>query len=444
MQVAQETHSVNRGRLGFGLYIVFLVSFLLHLPARLTLLGAIRFDFLLMAVISIIVLMGGGATLVRERGGATGKILALLILYIFLSLPFVTWPGSVIHTNLAVFLKAVVFFYFTIALVDSETRLRIFLIVYITCQLFRVFEPLYLHVTQGYWGSGTFMGNAGVMDRLAGSPYDIINPNGLAFVIVSTLPFLHYLASSASLKVRGLYCAILPPLLYALVLTASRSGAVGLLVVAAAVFMKSSHKVLYALIFGVAIIVAVSLLNPLQKDRYLSLVRTDVPGASTTLGRIRGVEKDLTVAMERPFFGHGLGTSKEANFNVRGADQVSHNLYTEILQELGLFGLAIFLSYIVSIFLNFRRVLKATTMLQPSSRFVLNVAHGMQVWLWLNIVFSFASYGLSGDAWYLFGGLSVVLLRLASLAHQPAADGSVALAVPPAPSEKSSQHSASG
>jgi hypothetical protein len=38
----------------------------------------------------------------------------------------------------------------------------------------------------------------------------------------------------------------------------------------------------------------------------------------------------------------------------------------------------------------------------------------MQVWLAMNIVFSFASYGLSSYEWYLFGGLSVVLQQLAS------------------------------
>ncbi len=31
----------------------------------------------------------------------------------------------------------------------------------------------------------------------------------------------------------------------------------------------------------------------------------------------------------------------------------------------------------------------------------------------MNVVFSFASYGLSSYEWYLFGGLSVVLQRLA-------------------------------
>jgi putative inorganic carbon (HCO3(-)) transporter len=416
LQVTEGRQYTPEKRLGFALYLVFIASFLLHLPARIHVLGAIRFDLLLMAVISILVFMEGGVALLRERGGTTGKILAILILYILFSLPFVTWPGSVIHTNLPEFLKAVVFFFFTVLLVNSEARLRTFLVVFVACQVFRVLEPLYDHLTVGYWGSATNMGSGEFMARLAGSRYDTINPNGLAYVIVSTIPFLHYLASSASWKVRFLYWTILPVLLYALVLTASRSGFVALLVIAVAIFIKSSSKPLYAVIFIVGILVAASVLTPIQKDRYLSLIRTDVAGASTVEGRIEGVKRDFAVAMRRPFFGHGLGTSREANFNERGANQLSHNLYTEVLQELGLFGFVIFLCYIVSIFRNFRRVLQTAGARLPADSFLLNVTHAMEVWLWMNVIFSFASYGLSGEPWYLFGGLSAVLLRVAAAA----------------------------
>jgi hypothetical protein len=45
--------------------------------------------------------------------------------------------------------------------------------------------------------------------------------------------------------------------------------------------------------------------------------------------------------------------------------------------------------------------------------FVPRLIDAMQVWLIMNLVFSFASYGLSSYEWYLFGGLSVVLQRLA-------------------------------
>src|SRR5690606_27442589 len=81
----------------------------------------------------------------------------LLILYIFISLPLVEWPGSVIRNNLSQFVKAVVFFFFAALLIDSNRRLKLFLVVFLGCQVIRVFEPLFLNVTQGYWGSKTHL-----------------------------------------------------------------------------------------------------------------------------------------------------------------------------------------------------------------------------------------------------------------------------------------------
>jgi hypothetical protein len=51
----------------------------------------------------------------------------------------------------------------------------------------------------------------------------------------------------------------------------------------------------------------------------------------------------------------------------------------------------------------------------------------MQVWLVMNLVESFASYGLSSYEWYLFAGLSIVMQRIRSQQNSdvaPAAAGS--------------------
>src|SRR5690554_4177257 len=136
----------------FGLFIYFLIDFFLHLSARVPGYGLIRPTLLLVLVIS--------ASLVLQRERFTGWVrdpivssMFVLIVYLVISLPLVEWPGSVVKNNMADFVKAIVFFYFTVLLVDSDRRLKIFLVVFIGCQVFRVLEPLYLHLTEGYWGS---------------------------------------------------------------------------------------------------------------------------------------------------------------------------------------------------------------------------------------------------------------------------------------------------
>jgi O-antigen ligase len=143
----------------------------------------------------------------------------------------------------------------------------------------------------------------------------------------------------------------------------------------------------------------------------LSIFGEGEKNRATMEGRLEGVKQDFDVMLRRPIFGHGLGTSPEANAHFRGISQISHNLYTEVGQELGLAGLVIFILFAGSITVNFIRASKLYS-LQEKVLFSRRVIDAMQVWLLMNIILSFASYGLSSYEWYLFGGLSVVVRRL--------------------------------
>src|SRR5690242_12691831 len=178
------------GNVGLNLYLLFVVSWFLHLPARLPMLGAIRFDLLLVLVLTVLA--------VRCRPGdgevktSTDTVLKILLAYAILTIPFVQWPGTVIKIGLPDLIKAVVFYYFTIAFIKTERDLKRFIFVFLACQCVRVMEPLYLHVTEGYWGAAASMsGGSEFLDRLSGSPYDTVGPNGLAFIVGTVVPFLY-------------------------------------------------------------------------------------------------------------------------------------------------------------------------------------------------------------------------------------------------------------
>jgi hypothetical protein len=101
----------------------------------------------------------------------------------------------------------------------------------------------------------------------------------------------------------------------------------------------------------------------------------------------------------------------EANANYRGGAQRAHNLYTETAQELGFIGLMLLLALIKSIIVNFQTARVTLRGIPDADPFLVSVVDSMQVWLLMNLIFSFASYGLSSYEWYLFAGLSVVVLR---------------------------------
>ncbi len=403
----------------FALYLLFMCSWFLHLPARVPALGAVRIDLVLVCVIMLLVAISPSEAAPTSEQERTRKVLTILAVYAVLTVPLVEWPGSVLRNGLPQFLKAMVFFAFTVALITTPKKLRWLLIVFLACQTFRVLEPLYLNITTGYWGETASMADWESLDRLSGAPYDVVNPNGLAFIVVTIIPFLHYL-TAGRVAGRLLYIGLLPALLYTLILTGSRSGMVGLGAIACLMWLKSKHKIVLTAAMAILVMAALPRMSADMADRYLSIFSSNTKNAATAEGRFEGMERDFHVAMRRPFFGHGLGTSREVNANFGTRDQPSHNIYTEILEELGFFGLGIFLWFIASLLLSLRdaaRILRAKRDALPALH---ALTPALQVWIGMNILFSFASYGLSGYEWYFTAGLAAIVVRLASPVAVPA------------------------
>lgn len=394
---------------GFSLYLFFVTSWFLHLGSRIPVLGLIRFDLILVAVLAFLALFGTARR--QHLMTDTDKWIRVLIVYSILTIPFVEWPGSVIRFGIEALIKGAVFYYFTIAFVDSESRLRKFVAVFIGCQLFRVMEPLYLNLTEGYWGDIASMANWEYLNRLSGAPSDIVNPNGLAFIICTVLPFLYFGASLSWIK-RLIFLVFAPLCVYALMLTGSRTGFVGLVIITLGILMRAKQRLVLAVACVLIAVIGFPLLSPDMQDRYLSIVGAGAKNEGTAEGRIAGVMTNFEVALRRPFFGHGLGTSREANANFGDSDKPAHNLYAEAALELGFIGMAIVIFLIVSIFSGFQ-ISKRACASQDAGSYLSRTVDAMQVWLLLNIVFSFASYGVTSYEWYLLGGLAVVLQRLA-------------------------------
>lgn len=401
----------------FYLFCAFLISYFMRLTARSAVLGAIHFDLILAVLTGIAIFLSAQ----QRRRGPPAKLdpvarrLWILVAYVVVTLPFVEWPGSTVH-NLEGYAKSLCFFFFVLATVDTTRKLRTLIIVYVATQVWRVLEPLGMHLKSGYWGSFTSLGNWEYMERLAGSPYDIINPNGLAFVIIMTLPLLHLILKPDTALRRALLLGLVGAMCYALVLSASRSGFLGLLFLGVLLVWRSKHRAAYLTAGALVLIVSTALMTNLQRERYVSIFSHSAKGGQTAEDRINGVIADFKVSLRHPFFGHGLGTSREANAHYRGEDLPSHNLYLEVAEELGYVGLIMVVALLWSFLqtcLTAQRLVNATPTDDPRLRFLHDVAVALMVVVGVDLFFSFASFGFSEPYWYFVGGLSVVTARLA-------------------------------
>lgn len=93
----------------FILYVIYIFSFFLRIPARLPFLGAMRFDLILVSVISFLVLMAESER--ANRLDRASKYLIAIFAYSFISLPLVEWPGSVINNGMIAFFKGAIFYF---------------------------------------------------------------------------------------------------------------------------------------------------------------------------------------------------------------------------------------------------------------------------------------------------------------------------------------------
>lgn len=385
------------------MFVLYQLFFFLNLPARIPGIGGLRPTVLMFLVISFLLILQ------RERithkfNQPIFKAFSAFLIMLVLTLPFVTFPGSVIKNNLQNFIKAIVFLYFCALILDTEKRLKISLFIFVACQLIRVLEPLYLNLTSGYWGSSTYMGDSEYANRLSGAPADVINPNELGFVIVTVIPFLHYFLLSRGWMLKVFYFFLLALLLYALILTMSRGAFLALLVVGWFVFKESKQKIFLIVIGTFGVIAALSVMNDVQRDRYLSLFSSDSKQSSSAEGRINGMIKEFELGLERPIFGFGLGTTNEAKFNTFGQSQASHNMYMELLIEVGIVGIIFFGRFIFAIR---KQLALGIKLANQSDNFYHLLFKVLNVIFWMFAVYSINYWGLSQYYWYNLAGIVI-------------------------------------
>ncbi len=391
----------------FFWFQVYQLEFFLHFSARFKFIGVMRPTVLLFLIVTF--LLFSQKDKLKARLGhpiltAYGSFLLLLLF----TLPFVSFPGSVIKNNIPVFLKAIVFLYFAAFILDTPKRFKWALIVFVCCQVFRVLEPLFLNITQGYWGDSTNI-DGEFADRLGGAPADVINANELGFVIATVIPFLHYYLLPLSWKYKLLYFALLPPLLYALLLTMSRGAFLALLVVGWIIFKESKRKMMLICAAVAIVIAALGVMNDNQRDRYLSLVSSDSKQSKSKEGRIKGMKTEFMIGLTRPVFGHGLGTTAETKTHNGYKPQAAHNMYAEILIEVGFVGMFFLFRFIRRLY---QQISFSFEMTQNTDEFYQTTAKILKVVFWMFIVYSINYWGLTQYYWYNLAGLTIAFAFL--------------------------------
>src|ERR1700757_4951913 len=133
-EVAESGEQGSRN-VAFVIFCLFLVSYFVHLTARVPALGLIHFDLVLAGLTALAIALGKRRAASDPSTGLNpvSKRLWILVGYILVTIPFVEWPGSVLR-NLEPFAKSLCFFFFVLATVDTTRKLKVLLAVYVATQ----------------------------------------------------------------------------------------------------------------------------------------------------------------------------------------------------------------------------------------------------------------------------------------------------------------------
>ena len=254
---------------------------------------------------------------------------------------FDTWQDS---------LKLLVLYTITISFVDTSQKLAIFGTAVLAAVGYTGAYVIYnIAVITGYSGQR--------IHELAWGMFS--DSNEFSQIIVMLLPILVLLLIEIKgLKWRLFSCLMIAIGMVIMVLSASRGGFLGLLIICVALWLRGRRKMLLLIVVA-ASMGALLLLAPSSLFERLGSI-TQYSQDESSLGRLEAWSAGLRMFLRNPVSGIGAGCFDYASLDYGlSKELVAHNSFITVVAETGLIGLISYLCLIYYTFQGCRRIRSA-------------------------------------------------------------------------------------
>ena len=262
--------------------------------------------------------------------------------------------------SLRTFISRVAFVVFFINFIRTPEHVRMIFVLALAFMVVSAFTGMQGALT----GGGLYGGRAAAAPGVIQAAY---NPNRLAMFSILAMAGLWYLMQS--LRVPGFRVFIIPTLIglaLTVLLTASRSGLLGLAVAVGAIVVDQRARIGTLVNFVLAGVLLIVFMLPFVPERTLERI-TNLPGTEAAqVGEGAGSlerrqytwEVAVELVRESPFLGVGIGNWDVARFfkDPTRSTAAPHSSYLLALVEGGLFCLLGFLGLLWCTWRNFREV----------------------------------------------------------------------------------------
>ncbi|MDO9583013.1 MAG: O-antigen ligase family protein [Desulfomicrobium sp.] len=264
-------------------------------------------------------------------------VLAILALCI-ISVPFSVYKGQSFEMAVLGFPRTILFFILLVYAVNTFQDLRKMVWVFIAGALL-----LALFTILGGTSQGGRMSASGTYD-----------PNDIAMLFVIALPIVYFFMSSRKGIAKVVLSGALLTLLFAFILTVSRGGFIGLMVIALLILFKDRYRswVVKLAVLAVLTLAFVQFAPDTYWDRMKTITSEDDYNLTADYGRKQLWLRGLGLMLDNPVTGVGAGafmTGLGYSYGDAGGKWLTaHNAFVQIGAELGVGGFVLFILLILT------------------------------------------------------------------------------------------------
>ncbi len=307
------------------------------------------------------------------------------------------------------YLKVTVFYVLLMTTIRDEDQLKRIVAIYL--------GVVFLYMSHSFWEylCGRHVYQMGIA-RMVGVDTSFNDPNTFAATLCYSLPLVFpFWKRSSDVRQRLPLLAYVGLSLLCILLTGSRTASVLVAVLGVVLILKTRRRALWTTAIIVAAFITWQRLPDDLRDRFMSLLdssRAPTNAQVSAQGRFEGFLDGIRIWQERPLLGAGPGAFMAA----RGIELQAHNLYGQVLGEIGSLGAIAFVAVVVGFLLNFgetRRIKKQ--METDASCYSMDVSFAIMVSVLLLLVGGLGGHNLYRYTWLWFGAFQSIALY--SLRH---------------------------
>lgn len=402
---------------------IYIFSFYLELHTRIPILAAIRFQFTFGAFLSLVCLLKFfSEKKSNSRFSSVTKTVFLLLFIMLIYTIFAMDRSEAIRVYSDRVIKFALVSFFIYVATNKIADLRVIL----ACMLL-AWLKLGAEGLVGWLTGGMVWENQGI-PRLHGSTAMLGHPNSYSGFAVGCLPFCIFLLMGMKSKLLRLGLVVLLGCAFIIIMsTGSRSGYLAVLLGSIYFFFNLKHGKLK--VFLVAILIAssgVSFIPDHYKERFYSIFTGEEKEGHSSERRLEIIEDAFILYSEYPM-GVGVASFPKVREQMFGRAQDTHNLYLEVLTNIGPIGLVVFLIFVAKLIKlnsnNIRLVKSRTDIEGVDAQFVINLSRAVTGFILARLLLGIFGMDLYEIYWWMALGYALAIqkltLKLAESAQTP-------------------------